>query len=140
MNICLQVNISHEATKSGVSLDELPELFNILKGEMSFVGPRPLLIEYLPRYNAHQSRRHDVLPGLTGWAQIHGRNDITWEEKFDLDIWYVDHWSFWLDIKIIGLTLIKVLRREGISQPGQATAEPFLGNTEEVKQFDQDKP
>lgn len=122
------------------SLDELPELFNILKGEMSFVGPRPLLIEYLPRYNAHQSRRHDVLPGLTGWAQIHGRNDITWEEKFNLDIWYVDHWSFWLDIKIIGLTLVKVLRREGISQPGQATAEPFLGNTEEVKQFDQDKP
>jgi lipopolysaccharide/colanic/teichoic acid biosynthesis glycosyltransferase len=123
------------------SLDELPELFNILKGEMSLVGPRPLLIEYLPRYNAHQSRRHDVLPGMTGWAQIHGRNDITWKEKFDLDVWYVDHWSFWLDLKIIGLTIIKVLRREGISQPGQATAELFLGNTEEEQQqINRDEP
>jgi lipopolysaccharide/colanic/teichoic acid biosynthesis glycosyltransferase len=123
------------------SLDELPELFNILKGEMSLVGPRPLLIEYLPRYNPHQSRRHDVLPGMTGWAQIHGRNDITWKEKFDLDVWYVDHWSFWLDLKIIGLTIIKVLRREGISQPGQATAELFLGNTEEEQQqINRDEP
>ncbi len=110
------------------SLDELPELINILKGEMSFVGPRPLLIEYLPLYNSEQSRRHEVLPGITGWAQIHGRNILTWQEKFDHDIWYVDHWSFWLDIKIIGMTLFKVLKREGISQPGQATAELFKGN------------
>lgn len=110
------------------SLDELPELINILKGEMSLVGPRPLLIEYLPLYNTEQSRRHDVLPGMTGWAQINGRNALTWQEKFDLDIWYVDHWSFWLDIKIIAITLVKALKREGITQPGQATAEPFKGN------------
>ena len=110
------------------SLDELPEFINILKGEMSFVGPRPLLIEYLPLYNSEQSRRHDVLPGMTGWAQVHGRNVLTWQKKFDLDIWYVDHWSFWLDIKIIGMTILKVLKREGISQPGQVTAKPFTGN------------
>ena len=110
------------------SLDELPELFNIIMGEMSWVGPRPLLVEYLPLYSADQARRHDVLPGITGWAQVHGRNILTWKQKFDLDIWYVDHWSFWLDIKILGMTVVKVLKREGISQPGQATSEPFTGN------------
>lgn len=111
------------------SLDELPELFNVLRGEMSIVGPRPLLIQYLPLYNAEQARRHDVLPGITGWAQVHGRNAITWQEKFKLDVWYVDHWTFWLDLKILALTLLKVLKREGVSQPGQATAEPFRGNS-----------
>ena len=110
------------------SLDELPELFNILRGEMSLVGPRPLLMQYLGRYSPQQARRHDVLPGITGWAQINGRNALTWKDKFILDVWYVDHWSFWLDIKIILLTIGKVLRREGINQPGQATAEEFMGN------------
>jgi len=110
------------------SLDELPELFNILKGEMSLVGPRPLLVEYLPLYNPEQMRRHDMLPGLTGWAQVHGRNVLSWPEKFKLDVWYADHWTLWLDIKILALTLIQVLRREGISQPGQTTAERFTGN------------
>lgn len=110
------------------SLDELPELFNILKGEMSLVGPRPLLVAYLPLYNREQARRHAVLPGLTGWAQVHGRNTLTWQEKFALDVWYVDNWSLGLDFKIIGMTVVKVLRREGISQTGQATAEPFKGN------------
>lgn len=110
------------------SLDELPELFNIIKGDMSWVGPRPLLVEYLPLYSPEQARRHDVLPGITGWAQIHGRNILSWEQKFNLDVWYVDHWSFWLDLKILGLTVVKVLKREGISQPGQATSEPFKGN------------
>lgn len=113
------------------SLDELPELINVLKGEMSLVGPRPLLIEYLPLYNTDQARRHTILPGITGWAQIHGRNAITWQEKFALDVWYVDHWSFWLDIKIILLTIVKVLRREGISQPGEVSAERFTGNTDD---------
>ena len=111
------------------SLDELPELFNVFLGEMSIVGPRPLLIQYLPLYSVEQARRHDVLPGITGWAQVHGRNAITWQEKFKLDVWYVDHWSFWLDLKILALTLVKVLKREGISQPGQATAKPFQGNS-----------
>jgi lipopolysaccharide/colanic/teichoic acid biosynthesis glycosyltransferase len=111
------------------SIDELPELFNILKGEMSFVGPRPLLTQYLERYSPEQARRHDVMPGLTGWAQINGRNALSWEEKFKLDVWYVDHWSFWLDIKIIFLTFVKVFKREGISQPGHATAEEFMGNS-----------
>jgi sugar transferase EpsL len=109
------------------SLDELPELFNVLKGEMSIVGPRPLLVQYLDRYTPEQTRRHAVMPGLTGWAQINGRNAITWEEKFKLDVWYVDHWSLLLDLKIIALTLLKVLKREGISQPGQATMEEFVG-------------
>ncbi len=113
------------------SLDETPEFINVLRGEMSLVGPRPLLIEYLPLYDEEQARRHDVLPGITGWAQIHGRNAVSWQEKFTLDVWYVDHWSLWLDIKIIFLTIIKVLRREGISQPGQATAELFKGNPPE---------
>ncbi len=110
------------------SLDELPELFNVLRGEMSFIGPRPLLMEYLPLYSAEQMRRHDVHPGLTGWAQVNGRNAITWPERFKLDVWYVDHWSFWLDIKIVFMSLWKVIRREGISQPGQATMEYFRGN------------
>ncbi len=111
-----------------LSLDELPELFNVLRGEMSLVGPRPLLLEYLPRYSPEQMRRHDVYPGLTGWAQIHGRNALTWQDKFALDVWYADHWSFWLDVRILLLTLWKILKREGISQPGQATAEEFMGN------------
>lgn len=109
------------------SLDELPELFNILKGDMSIVGPRPLLIEYLPLYNEHQRRRHEVRPGLTGWAQVNGRNAITWEEKFNYDVEYVDNLSFFLDVKIIFLTIMKVLKREGISQEGRATMEPFRG-------------
>ncbi len=109
------------------SLDELPELFNVLRGEMSLVGPRPLLMQYLERYSPEQARRHDALPGITGWAQVNGRNVLTWEDKFRLDVWYVDHWSFWLDIRILLLTLWKVLKREGISQPGHATAEEFMG-------------
>jgi lipopolysaccharide/colanic/teichoic acid biosynthesis glycosyltransferase len=110
------------------SLDELPEMFNVLRGEMSWVGPRPLLMQYLERYSPEQARRHNVLPGITGWAQINGRNALTWEEKFKLDVWYVDHWSLWLDIKILFLSVMKVLRREGINQPGQATAEEFMGS------------
>lgn len=109
------------------SLDELPELFNVLKGEMSLVGPRPLLVKYLPLYTPEQMRRHEVLPGITGWAQINGRNALSWQDKFRLDVWYVDHWSFWLDVKILILTVWKVLRREGINQPGQATASEFDG-------------
>lgn len=109
------------------SLDELPELFNVLKGEMSLVGPRPLLMQYLERYSPEQARRHEVLPGITGWAQIHGRNALTWEEKFRLDVWYVDHWSIGLDLRILAATLVKTARREGISQPGHATAEEFIG-------------
>ena len=110
------------------SLDELPELFNVLKGEMSLVGPRPLLVKYLPLYNAEQRRRHDVLPGITGWAQTHGRNAISWEEKFKLDVWYVDHWTPWLDLKILFLTVKKVFIREGISSENQATTEEFKGS------------
>jgi lipopolysaccharide/colanic/teichoic acid biosynthesis glycosyltransferase len=110
------------------SLDELPEMLNVLRGEMSWVGPRPLLMQYLPRYSPEQARRHDVLPGITGWAQINGRNALTWQDKFKLDVWYVDHWSFWLDLRILVLTVLKVLRREGISQPGHATAQEFMGN------------
>jgi lipopolysaccharide/colanic/teichoic acid biosynthesis glycosyltransferase len=110
------------------SLDELPELFNVITGDMSLVGPRPLLVQYLDRYSPEQARRHNVLPGITGWAQINGRNALTWEEKFDLDVWYVDHRSFWLDVKILLITMWKVVIREGISQPGQATAEEFMGN------------
>ena len=107
------------------SIDELPELFNILKGEMSLVGPRPLLMQYLDRYTPEQARRHDVKPGLTGWAQVNGRNAISWEEKFSLDVWYVDNWSFWLDLKIIGITIKKVLLREGIRAAGEATMPEF---------------
>jgi lipopolysaccharide/colanic/teichoic acid biosynthesis glycosyltransferase len=110
------------------SLDELPELINVLRGEMSLVGPRPFFYHYVDRYTPEQARRHDVLPGITGWAQIHGRNAITWEDKFRLDVWYVDHWSFWLDTRILLLTLWKVISREGISQPGHATAEEFMGS------------
>ena len=107
------------------SLDELPELFNVLKGEMSLVGPRPLLMQYIDRYTAEQARRHEVKPGITGWAQINGRNAITWDKKFEYDVWYVDHQSFWLDMKIIALTIWKILKREGINQHGYATAEEF---------------
>lgn len=110
------------------SLDEWPELFNILRGEMSLVGPRPLLMEYLPLYSAEQHRRHAVLPGITGWAQVHGRNAVDWPARFAMDVWYVDHWSFWLDVRILLMTLWKVILREGISQPGQATTEYFTGN------------
>jgi sugar transferase EpsL len=109
------------------SLDELPELINVLKGEMSLVGPRPLLMQYLNRYTPQQARRHEVKPGMTGWAQVNGRNAITWEEKFKLDVWYVDHRTLWLDLRIIGLTILKILKREGINQPGRATMEEFRG-------------
>lgn len=109
------------------SLDELPELLNVLRGEMSLVGPRPLLMQYLERYTPEQARRHEVLPGMTGWAQINGRNTLTWEDKFRLDVWYVDHRSLALDLKILFLTSWKVFRREGITQPGHATAEEFMG-------------
>jgi lipopolysaccharide/colanic/teichoic acid biosynthesis glycosyltransferase len=107
------------------SLDELPELYNVLKGEMSLVGPRPLLMEYLDRYTPEQFKRHDVKPGITGWAQINGRNAISWDQKFDFDLWYVQHHTFWLDVKIIAKTIIEAIRREGISQPGHVTAEKF---------------
>lgn len=110
------------------SLDELPELFNVLRGEMSLVGPRPLLPEYLPLYTPEQSRRHEVLPGVTGWAQVNGRNAITWEEKFRLDVWYVDNRSFLLNLRILYLTLAKVFLRHGISQQGEATMERFRGS------------
>jgi sugar transferase EpsL len=107
------------------SLDELPELYNVLKGEMSLVGPRPLLMKYLDRYTADQMRRHEVKPGITGWAQVNGRNNLSWPEKFNLDVWYVDHCSLGLDIKILAMTIWIILKREGINQPGQATAREF---------------
>lgn len=110
------------------SLDELPELWNVLKGDMSLVGPRPLLIEYLPLYTPEQARRHEVRPGITGWAQVNGRNTLSWEEKFKLDIWYVDNRSLWLDVKILFLTVQKVLMRDGINQEGSETTEKFRGN------------
>ena len=110
------------------SLDELPQLWNVVKGDMSLVGPRPLLVEYLPLYNSEQKRRHLVKPGITGWAQVNGRNAISWDEKFRLDVWYVDHISFLLDLKILFLTMKKVLIREGISANGHVTIEPFKGN------------
>ena len=113
------------------SLDELPQLFNVLKGEMSFVGPRPLLIEYLPLYNQKQKRRHDVKPGITGWAQVNGRNAISWEQKFDYDVWYVDNQSFWLDIKILWLTFLKVVKRSDISSSTSVTMEKFTGSKNE---------
>jgi lipopolysaccharide/colanic/teichoic acid biosynthesis glycosyltransferase len=109
------------------SLDELPELWNVLRGEMSLVGPRPLLMQYLDRYTPRQARRHEVLPGITGWAQIHGRNVLAWDEKFELDVWYVENWSTWLDIRILALTLWKVIQREGISQPGHTSAPEYMG-------------
>jgi len=111
------------------SIDELPELWNVIKGDMSIVGPRPLLTQYLSRYTPEQARRHELRPGVTGWAQINGRNAISWEEKFKLDVWYVDNQSFWLDIKIIWLTIWKILKRDGISQEGQATMKEFLGSS-----------
>ncbi|MBI4847499.1 MAG: sugar transferase [Nitrospirae bacterium] len=111
------------------SLDELPELINVLRGEMSLVGPRPLLMEYLPLYTSEQARRHAVLPGITGWAQVNGRNTISWEEKFIYDVWYVDHQSFWLDMKILLLTAWKVLKREGVNQLHHATTEAFKGTS-----------
>ena len=113
------------------SLDELPQLFNVLKGEMSFVGPRPLLKEYLPLYNEKQKRRHDVKPGITGWAQVNGRNAISWEQKFDYDVWYVDNQSFWLDIKILWLTFLKVVKRSDISSSTSSTMEKFEGSKNE---------
>jgi len=112
-----------------LSFDELPEMFNVLKGDMSLVGPRPLLVQYLDRYTPEQARRHEVKPGLTGWAQVNGRNAITWEEKFALDIWYVDNRSFWLDLKILAMTAWKVLKREGISAEGEATMPEFMGTS-----------
>lgn len=110
------------------SLDELPELWNVLKGDMSLVGPRPLLMEYLPLYSPEQARRHEVRPGVTGWAQVNGRNAISWDEKFELDVWYVDNRTLWLDLKIIWLTIRKVLKRDGISAAGEATMPKFTGN------------
>ena len=112
------------------SLDELPELFNVLRGDMSLVGPRPLLMEYLSRYSPEQARRHEVKPGITGWAQINGRNAISWEKKFKLDVWYVDNRSFWLDLKILLMTVQKVFRREGISAVGEATMPRFEGEAQ----------
>ncbi|MBD1924880.1 sugar transferase [Trichocoleus sp. FACHB-90] len=110
------------------SLDELPQLWNVLKGDMSFVGPRPLLVAYLDRYSPEQARRHEVKPGITGWAQVNGRNTLSWEEKFKFDVWYVDHWNLWLDLKILFLTLVKVFKREGISHPNHATMSEFQGS------------
>ena len=108
------------------SMDELPELFNVINGDMSIVGPKPLLMQYLDRYTPEQARRHEVKPGITGWAQVNGRNAISWDDKFKLDVWYVNNWSLWLDLKIIAMTVMKVLRREGISQAGHATAQEFF--------------
>jgi len=115
------------------SLDELPQLWNVLRGDMSLVGPRPLLSEYLPLYSPEQARRHEVRPGITGWAQVNGRNAQTWEERLRLDVWYVDHRSFWLDIKILWLTLLKVARSEGVARPGHATMPRFTGNRGEPR-------
>ena len=114
-------------TIRSLSLDELPQIFNVLKGDMSFVGPRPLLIEYLPLYNEKQKKRHDVKPGITGWAQVNGRNAISWEQKFDYDVWYVEHQSFWLDMKILWMTFLKVVKRSDISSDTAVTMEKFEG-------------
>jgi lipopolysaccharide/colanic/teichoic acid biosynthesis glycosyltransferase len=114
------------------SLDELPGLFNVIKGDMSLVGPRPLLVQYLPLYSDEQARRHNVRPGITGWAQVNGRNAISWEDKFSFDVWYVDNQSFWLDLKILLLTVKKVLMRDGITAEGCVTAEPFKGGNDEL--------
>ena len=110
------------------SIDELPQLINVLKGDMSLLGPRPLLVQYLPLYSKEQMRRHEVRPGISGWAQCHGRNNLSWQDKFALDVWYVDHCTLWVDVKIIFITIIKVLRRSDINQDGNATMEPFKGN------------
>jgi lipopolysaccharide/colanic/teichoic acid biosynthesis glycosyltransferase len=112
----------------GTSLDELPELWNVLRGDMSLVGPRPLLMQYLPLYSPRQARRHEVRPGITGWAQVNGRNALTWPQKFELDVWYVENRSLWLDLRILWMTLLVVLRRDGISAQGEATMPPFTGN------------
>ena len=117
------------------SLDELPELFNILKGDMSVIGPRPLLVKYLPRYNQHQHRRHEVKPGLSGWAQVNGRNAISWEDKFNYDVEYVDNYSIVMDIKILFMTILNVLKREGISSETSATMEEFMGNDDKVEEI-----
>ncbi len=113
-----------------LSLDELPQLFNVAKGDISLVGPRPLLMEYLPRYTPRQARRHEVKPGITGWAQVNGRNAISWEEKFELDVWYIENRSFWLDLKILWLTFFKVVRSEGVSKEGHATMTKFMGQAQ----------
>ncbi len=118
------------------SLDELPELINVLRGEMSLVGPRPLLMRYIKRYNKEQARRHNVLPGISGWAQVNGRNNVSWEAKFELDVWYVDNWSIWLDIRILFSTFWKVISREGINQPGNATAFEFKGTQSDTTNQD----
>ncbi len=115
------------------SMDELPELLCVLKGDMSLVGPRPLMMKYLPRYTPEQARRHEVQPGITGWAQVNGRNAGSWERKFELDVWYVDHWNLWLDVKILMRTLVAVLAREGINQPGEATASEFMGTAQDCQ-------
>lgn len=115
-----------------LSLDELPQLLNVIKGDLSLVGPRPLLMQYLPLYSPEQARRHEVRPGITGWAQVNGRNALSWEEKFKLDVWYVDHQSFWFDLKILLMTFAKVFKREGISQDGQATMEEFRGTKRQL--------
>jgi sugar transferase EpsL len=122
------------------SLDELPQLWNVLRGEMSLVGPRPLVPRYLPRYNRRQRRRHEVTPGITGWAQIHGRNSISWEEKFELDVWYVDHWSLWLDLKILALTLVRVIQGNGVNLGADLTAPEFLGTPESEASTDSEAP
>ncbi len=116
------------------SLDEWPELINVIKGDMSLVGPRPLLVEYLNYYTQEQRRRHDVLPGMTGWAQVNGRNALSWEEKFELDAWYVDHWSFWLDLKILWLTIWYVLKRQNVTPPGQTSMGEFKGSSSEKRE------
>lgn len=117
-------------------MDELPQLWNVLRGEMSLVGPRPLLPEYLDRYTPEQARRHEVRPGITGWAQVNGRNATTWEERLRQDVWYVDNWSLWLDFKILWMTVVKVLRREGVSKEGHATMPEFMGTQSEVAMGD----
>jgi lipopolysaccharide/colanic/teichoic acid biosynthesis glycosyltransferase len=114
------------------SIDELPQLWNVLQGDLSLVGPRPLLMQYLPRYTARQARRHEVLPGITGWAQVNGRNALSWEEKFELDVWYVEHWSFVLDLRILVLTIGRVLSRAGISGSGQVTMNEFMGTASDL--------
>jgi sugar transferase EpsL len=120
-----------------MSLDELPELSNVLKGDMSLVGPRPLLMKYLDRYTSEQERRHMVKPGITGWAQINGRNSLSWEDKFKLDVWYIDNWSFWLDVRIILITIKKVLMREGISAAGEETMPEFNSQISQIKRINQ---
>lgn len=127
---------AERVTRSGrviraLSLDELPQLYNILRGDMSFVGPRPLLMQYLPLYTKEQARRHEVRPGISGWAQVNGRNALSWEEKFRLDVWYVDHVSLALDLRVIGLTVLRVLNREGVNQEGDVTMRPFEGTARE---------